>query len=123
MSVTAAVAAAICGVMRGAVAGPLESLPTVTAKTARKPRKAAAIMLPSTMPAMRRRLKDAVWGAGMGWYGASATAWTVVETGRAGRRMDDPSGAADSTAGAVEIWAASTSKIRSWAVLGFWWAV
>ena len=34
--------------------------------------------------------------------------------------MEDHSGAADSTAGAVEIWAGSTSKMRSWAESWVW---
>jgi hypothetical protein len=91
-------------------------LPTVKAKTAVKARRAAVTMQPSTIAAMRRRLKAAVCGESTGWNGASGTS-TTGETGCAARRMEDHSGAADSTAGAVEIWVASTSKIRSWAAV------
>src|SRR5438270_6798551 len=97
-----------------ALTGPL-ILPTVKAKTAAKARRAAVMMQPSTMAAMRRRLKRAVWGESTVWNGASGTS-TTGETGWAARRMEDHSGSADSAAGVVEIWAASTSKIRSWAV-------
>ena len=44
----------------GRAAGAPASLPTVMAKTAVKARKAEPMMQPSTMLAMRRRLKDAV---------------------------------------------------------------
>ena len=73
------------------------------------------MMQPSTIAAMRRRRKGAVCGDRIGWNGASGTS-TAAETGWAARRMEDHSGAADSTAGAVEIWVASTSKMRSCAV-------
>ena len=40
--------------------------------------------------------------------------------GWASSMMEDHSGAADSTAGAVEIWVGSTSKMRSWAGSAAW---
>src|SRR5258708_38674552 len=100
------------------LAGPL-SLAVVKAKAAAKASSAAAMMQASTMAAMRRRLKRAVWGAGTGWKGASGAS-TTAETGWAARRMEDHAGAADSAAGAVEIWVASTSKMRSCAASADW---
>src|SRR6266403_579306 len=94
-----------------AFTGPL-SLPTVKAKTAANARRAAVMMQPSTIAAMRRRLYGAVWGESTAWNGASGTS-TTGETGWAASRMEDHSGAADSAAGAEEIWVASTSKMRS----------
>lgn len=84
----------------------------VMAKAAAKARRDAARMQLSTMLAIRRMLMGAACGGRMGLKTGSVDS-SGAEAGRAPRRMEDHSGSTDSTTGAVEIWVASTSKMRS----------
>src|SRR5260370_35701897 len=88
------------------------SLPRVMAKTAAKAMKEARTMQPSTTPAIRRRLRGAVWGAKTGLNWASGGSTTGAGAGWAPGGVEDRSGGGDWHTGGLGDWLDLNSRSR-----------